>query len=679
MPTPPKQPVKMTASASDKQVGEANQLALALAHVLESVTHNQAAKYGDDLVELIDLHVSEPGLGQIANPSKPTPAELRQIGKALCHRHAHPTNLDRRLGWLCEKLGFDKTDLAILGALARCSLFDGWRALVRILPPWSSAPTATKLALLSGLPTGLVDERLAPHSSLRKSELVREDHDGEFQIASLCRAILQTELKSPEDLIQSLLPEANEPTLDWEDFAHVAMRDVAERVAAAQKPISILLFGEPGTGKTEFARALAKRIGVSATFAGLADENGNEPDRRDRITHLTILRALCRSQADRMIIVDEADDILAPRHPKHTSKQWVNLLVENPKVPTIWILNDQHELDPAVLRRMTLTIGFERPPIAIRRRIVRRLAQAQNMALKDVEIDSLAALPANAAVVASGLRAACLAGGGAEIAQQVIAGTVKAMGKPSRPNRDPQPVYDPAWSSADADLADLAHRLEATQSPGWSLLLSGPSGTGKSAFARHLAERLGIEVEEVRGSDLLGPYVGDTESRIAGAFARAANREAMLLIDEVDSFLFRRAAAQRSWEVTLVNEMLQQIEHLRMPLVATTNFAEHRDPAVQRRFVMRVEFKAMTKDQVVRLFRARFGLSWPEGEPVPEGQTPGDFEVVARRAALLGEMRPANLLRWLREEMAARGADGGPIGFLLPEPKIADSTLAPRD
>ncbi len=61
---------------------------------------------------------------------------------------------------------------------------------------------------------------------------------------------------------------------------------------------------------------------------------------------------------------------------------------------------------------------------------------------------------------------------------------------------------------------------------------------------------MGIEVEERRCSDLMSPYVGETEQNIAEAFARAAERGAMLLIDEADSFLYRREAGQRSWEVS---------------------------------------------------------------------------------------------------------------------------------
>lgn len=235
-------------------------------------------------------------------------------------------------------------------------------------------------------------------------------------------------------------------------------------------------------------------------------------------------------------------------------------------------------------------------------------------------------------------------------------------------------VYDPQLSRADTDLSRLSEQLANSPDRGWSLLLSGPSGTGKSAFARHLAEAMGIEVEERRCSDLMSPYVGETEQNIAEAFARAAERGAMLLIDEADSFLYRREAGQRSWEVSQVNEMLVQLEHLRTPFVATTNLADNLDAATQRRFTMRATFRSMTTDQARKLFQAHFGQVWPAERPVHEGQTPGDFAVVAHRARLLSEREPAVLLRWLREEIEARGnLSRGFMGFHIPSPAATES------
>jgi transitional endoplasmic reticulum ATPase len=122
-------------------------------------------------------------------------------------------------------------------------------------------------------------------------------------------------------------------------------------------------------------------------------------------------------------------------------------------------------------------------------------------------------------------------------------------------------------------------------------------------------------------------------------------------------------------EVSQVNEMLVQLEHLRTPFIATTNLADNLDPATQRRFTIRAVFNAMTPAQAGKLFQARFGRDWPSEWPIHHGQTPGDFAVVAHRAKLLAEKDPAVLVRWLRDEIDARGDQmRGTMGFHVHSP-----------
>lgn len=64
-----------------------------------------------------------------------------------------------------------------------------------------------------------------------------------------------------------------------------------------------------------------------------------------------------------------------------------------------------------------------------------------------------------------------------------------------------------------------------------------------------------------RASDLLSCWVGATEQNIARAFEEARKDDAVLLIDEADSFLQDRRGAGHSWEVTQVNEVLTQMEN----------------------------------------------------------------------------------------------------------------------
>ena len=651
------------------ETGESKHLAHAASRVLLSLSPRQVERYGRDLVDLVEKEIPEAWLDCQLYTDESSPTALQRIAKTLARSRKRVTDLDRRLTWVCEALSFNEVDFAVLSVLARWSTFASWRQLVRDSPLVCDNLNIEALSLLSGQPGKAIIERLMPGSRLLGCGLVGDDRDGEYNCAGLLKRLSRLHMDKPEDLMRWLMPDGERSALEWQDFDHLgAMRDLAKNVLSSGQPTSILLYGEPGTGKSEFARVLAEKVGSGAVFAGLTDSVGFEPDRSDRLSHLLTLRVLCGGRNDKVIVVDEADDVLAIHRHKDASKQWINRLVETPQAPTIWIVNDPDNLDETVVRRMALAIGFSRPPLTVRQRIAHRAAEAHNLLLSPAEAQSIAALPANPAVVASGLRTAQMSGGGAAIAARAISSVMQAMGQSPSPERQGSAVYDPTLSTADIDLGHLANQLAGAPQRGWSLLLAGPSGTGKSAFARHLATSMGIEVEERRGADLLGSFVGDTERNIAGAFARAAERGAMLLIDEADSFLFRRESGQRSWEVGMVNEMLRQMECIRSPFVATTNLADKLDPAMQRRFTVRATFQTMTVFQARRLFHAQFGQDWPQGQPVPEGQTPGDFAVVSQRANLLGETRSEVILRWLRDEIQARGAGrGGPMGFRLPE------------
>ena len=142
-----------------------------------------------------------------------------------------------------------------------------------------------------------------------------------------------------------------------------------------------------------------------------------------------------------------------------------------------------------------------------------------------------------------------------------------------------------------------------------------------------------------RGSDILSMWLGEAEQNIAAMFRLAKAHGAVLLVDEVDSFLQDRRGAVRSWEVTMVNEMLTQMESFPGVFIASTNLVDGLDQAALRRFDLKVKFDFIRPDQAQALLsRYCKSLAIPAPHAETEGTlarltnlTPGDFAVVARQ------------------------------------------------
>ena len=167
-----------------------------------------------------------------------------------------------------------------------------------------------------------------------------------------------------------------------------------------------------------------------------------------------------------------------------------------------------------------------------------------------------------------------------------------------------------------------------------------------------------------RASDLLSMWVGETECHIANAFTEARDTGSFLVFDEADSLLADRRLAERSWEVSQVNEMLTWMESHPLPFACTTNFGRHLDPATLRRFVFKLTLDYLARAQVAAAFRGYFDLTPPVGLADLAALTPGDFAVVRRQAEVLGRLQePEALSAMLRAECDAKPDRPRAIGF----------------
>jgi SpoVK/Ycf46/Vps4 family AAA+-type ATPase len=479
-------------------------------------------------------------------------------------------------------------------------------------------------------------------------------------------------------LVAALAGVPQAAALAREDFAEhgeafdLVVRLLKGALAARAPGVGVLLHGPPGTGKTEFARAVAAAAGAALFAVGEADLEGEEPTRSERLQALKRAQRLLARRGGSVLLFDEMEDLFAEASftpgggRRSGSKIYVNRLLEEGAVPVIWTTNDLSAVDPAHLRRMSFVLRMDHPSPKARARIAARAAEAEGVAEAAAGLTPfLLREPESASVARTALRTAALAGGGADAA--AAAERALLLGLRGGRSLPPSPAggeLDLSLYEADVEIAPLLERLSAPGSPrDFSLLLTGPPGTGKTALAAHLADRLDRPLRVKRASDLLSKWVGETEANIAEAFAQAREQGAVLLFDEADSLLLDRADAQRSWEITQVNELLTWMDSHPLPFVAATNFARRLDPAALRRFVFKIKLQALSAEATERAFERFFGRPAPDGLGEVGGLTPGDFAVVKRQLRYRSEAGPAEIVARLAAEAKAKPERPVKIGF----------------
>jgi AAA+ superfamily predicted ATPase len=603
-----------------------------------------------------------------------TRAEIERARRPL----PPPSALQKRLDWVAGTLQLDADEAACLAILCRLAQLEPFRPFSAAAAEYggerdeASAELVLSLAGVRGAAARRVFHR---DGTLLQLGLIEDRKGGDFAPSETLLKLLRRRTTDPRVLEGMLLGESFAPTLELADFDHMGRaRDEAAAILSGcldrrERGVGMLFYGPPGTGKTELAALLGRACDARVVFAGELDAERSEPERADRLAHLALVSAVAHRAGRVIVAVDEADDIFTGvdedrRSDRTGSKVFINRLVEGCRVPTIWITNHPTRLGDAVIRRMLRAVEFRPPGPAVRRRIVDRHVASLGLGLDEAGRARLAGIAAPPAVLASALRAASLGGGTADMAVGAALSLQRAMGAREPVQAAPAAIaFDAALSSADVDLAAVERAVTAAGPGPLSFLFTGLPGTGKSAFARHLAGRLGMEVLEKRASDLLGMFVGQTEAQIAAAFEEAADGDRFLIFDEADSLLLDRREAHRSWEIAQVNEMLTWMERHPLPFAATSNLADRLDPAVGRRFTFKVRFGAMTRDQIGLAFERHFGLAAPAAALRLDPLTPGDFAVVARRARVTGVRDADALANLLALEAAARPGAAKPIGF----------------
>ncbi|WP_295953422.1 AAA family ATPase [Rhodoferax sp.] len=623
---------------------------------------------------------------------------LAVTGEWLTHAlKKQSTLVEKNIDALSGLLQLNKAERALLlyGTLARYQR-DLRTILVEVKV--NNAPEAyAAIAEVAGVSPSEVGEALRAGSRLERIGLV-ENLISEHNITDLADLmkvseklppVLMREYRDQSELMAVFTRPATKSALALADFtyvlddAQVLVSLLRNAVARKEPGVNVLLYGPPGTGKTELARVVAQAAGLDLFEVEYADRDGNSLSGRDRYRSLQIAQVFLKGSVQAALLFDEVEDVFppisteaaqlmaraeqvaAPGTASVSGKAWVNQILESNNVPTLWVTNRIEQIDPAFRRRFAYHLELKSPPPGAREGLVRKtlegVAVSDAFVAKLTERKGLTPAQIRTAVRFAGLVTPAMDTTFENLIDRQLKNADMALG-----NSASDHAQRPSATTYSLDMLNVESRFEiprivqALKARGHgTLCFYGAPGTGKTALAEHIAKALDKPLIVKQASDLMSKYVGETEQKMAAMFREAEAEKAVLLLDEADSFLQDRRGAQRTYEVTEVNEMLQGMERYRGIFVCTTNLLDRIDQAALRRFTFKIQFKPLLRAQRETMFvrEALDGdaalLTDALGTRLSklEQLCPGDFAAVKRQSEILdAALSPDEFMEQLEAE-----------------------------
>lgn len=532
---------------------------------------------------------------------------------------------------------------------------------------------------------------LSEQSTLHKTGLLCLDRSGTMYLRSKLDLISDNfeDLVISDDidpymLLQEVVQQSPKSELTVANYPHIsahleiAIPYLKQAIESNKSGVNILIYGNAGTGKTELSRVLADTINVRLFEVSSEDENHNPIKGERRLRAYQAAQNFFSNQKI-LLMFDELEDMFkddTSMNPfANSPKAWLNRTLENNTAPAIWLCNYIGILEDAFIRRFDIIIELESPPQRIREDILMHaydglLAQSTVKALSKSKFIVPAIITRSAKViqeVAPQLTDLNLS------AKTLINSTLKAQQHPQVAVQlfdQLVDIYSPDFVNADLDLNKICTSLQTNKDA--RLCFYGPSGTGKTEYAKYIADTLEMPLLIKKASDLLSKYIGENEQNIAQSFEEANQTASILLIDEVDSFLSDRRFAKNSWETTMVNELLVQIESYQGILIATTNLMHKLDPAVMRRFDFKIKFDYLKPEQAEALLVAQCRLldyAVPNQEDLARLHhirtiTPGDFAITMRQARMKFINTVDEIITQLENDNKLKEVKPSVMGFL---------------
>jgi hypothetical protein len=261
-----------------------------------------------------------------------------------------PERLTRNIERLGALVGLSEVDKRILEL--RVELASDawlWTACEYLGGMTSSNHTIAALSEMLDLPASSVRKALDSRGMLARSGLLTSDrrhcHDLRDSLdlisCDFADLISNGEPEPIEFLRDTILP-SSAAHLTLDDFGHlgdqvgVLRSYVQKSIETKRTGVNILLHGSPGTGKSQFGKALAQELGVATYEVSSEDASGDVIDAEGRLRAYRAAQGIL-SNTSCLIVFDETEDIFQAPVPRrgrldvdsNGRKAWINRMLES--------------------------------------------------------------------------------------------------------------------------------------------------------------------------------------------------------------------------------------------------------------------------------------------------------------------------------------------------------------